>query len=757
MKQKFLLLSSCFLMFTGITFAQQNSWTKFHGKNIENPRERTNTPTEYQLVKLNTEQISQQLSSAPAKSQNTAAGINVKFPNAEGTFDTYKVVESSTMHPDLQAKYPEIKSYTGYKIDDPSTKIKFSVSPYFGLNAVIRSTSGLKYIDSYSKDNQVYMVYNRANADHQHTFECKHDGSDIYNTDVPIDIDLGENTVIDGQMRKYRLALATTIEYTAYIAQQAGVGSGTDAEKKAAVMEALNLAVTRLNEVYENEVSVQLEIVPNNDLLIFITTDSYNPLDAESMLPVNQTVVDGAIGSANYDIGHVFFRATAGNDNGIAMRPSVCNNNFKAQGVTGAGNPVGDTFVIDFVAHEMGHQFGANHTQNNACNRNGGTAIEPGSASTIMGYAGICHPNVQGNSDAYFHAVSVREMYNYITAGGNCGANTATGNNEPTVNAGADRTIPKETPFVLTGIATDPDGDLLTYNWEQIDPQTATMPPRPTNTGGPMFRSLWATESAERYFPRLSTLIAGYNPDVITPGNFRAWEKLPAVARNMNFSLLVRDNNPAGGQTGRDDIRLTVTADAGPFIVTSQNSSGQVWNLGESQTITWDVANTNVAPVNTANVTILVSTDGGLTFPHTLVESTPNNGSYTFNVPNGLGTSTTARLMIKAIDNVFLNVNSTHFAINSNMSVDDVNKADALTIYPNPSTGVFTIELDSKSNNISYSVYSLEGKLISQNNVNHNGGKFSQKLNLSHLPSGTYLIQVNNGAEKISKKLIIKK
>lgn len=756
MKQKILLLSSCFLMFTGVTFAQQNTWTKFHGKNIENPRERTNTPTDYQLMKLNTEQINQQLSNAPANNQANA-GINVKFPNAEGTFDTYKVVESSTMHADLQAKYPEIKSYSGYKIDDPSTKIKFSVSPYFGLNAVIRSNSGLKYIDSYSQDNQVYMIYNRDNAGHQHTFECKHDGSDIYNTDIVIDPDLGENTVIDGQMRKYRLALATTIEYTAYIAQQAGVGSGTDAEKKAAVMEALNLAVTRLNEVYENEVSLQLELVPNNDLLIFITTDSYDPMDAGSMLSVNQTVVDGAIGSANYDIGHVFFRATAGNDNGIAMRPSVCNNNFKAQGVTGAGNPVGDTFVIDYVAHEMGHQFGANHTQNNACNRNGGTAVEPGSASTIMGYAGICHPNVQSNSDAYFHAVSVREIYNYITGGGNCGANTATGNNEPTANAGVDRTIPKETPFVLTGIATDPDGDLLTYNWEQTDTQTATMPPRPTNTGGPMFRSLFATESPERYFPRLSTLIAGYNPDVVTPGNFRAWEKLPAVARNMNFSLLVRDNNPAGGQTGRDDVRLTVTVDAGPFLVTSQNSTGQVWNLGESQTITWDVANTNVAPVNTTNVTILVSTDGGLTFPHTLVASTPNNGSYTFTVPNGLGTSTTARLMVKAIDNVFLNVNSSNFAINSNLSVDDVNKADALTIYPNPSTSVFTIELDSKANNISYSVYSLEGKLISQNNVNHNGGKFSQKLNLSHLPSGTYLIQVNNGGEKISKKLIIKK
>src|SRR5690606_339389 len=300
-------------------------------------------------------------------------------------------------------------------------------------------------------------------------------------------------------------------------------------------------------------------------------------------------------------------------------------------------------------------------------------------------------------------------------------------------------------------------GDVLTYNWEQIDPQPAQMPPRPTNTGGPLFRSMWATESPERYFPRLSTIVQGYNPDFYVTGNYRAWEKLPAVSRNLNFSLLVRDNNPAGGQTGRDDIKLIATADAGPFVVTSQNETGVVWNLGESQTITWDVANTNAAPVNTENVTILISTDGGLTFPHTLVESTPNNGSYTFTVPGGLGVTSTARLMIKAIDNVFLNINSKNFEINSNLGVEDINKADALSIYPNPSNGVFNIELDAKAGMVSYAVYNLEGKLISQNNVNHAGGKFSQKLNLSHLPTGTYVIQVSNGAEKVSKKLIINK
>lgn len=751
-----LLIASCLFMASMYGFSQQNTWTKFHGKTIENQRERAYMPTEYKLFKLNVQNIEQQLQNAPARSSGNTTGTKIRIPSLEGTFDTYYVYEVSTMHPDLQAKYPNIRAYSGYKEGDTSSKIRFTTSPYFGFNAVLRNNKGVSYIDSFSADNSIYMLYNRDGAQHEHTFTCQYDGTHDHEIGALPGFDLGEETVADGQLRKYRLALATTIEYTAYISQQAGVGSGTDAQKKAAVMAALNLAVNRLNEVYENDLSVQMELVANNDALIFITSDNYTPNNASAMLGQNQTTVDNIIGSSNYDIGHVFFRATAGNDNGVAYLRSVCNNSFKAGGVTGAGNPVGDPFVIDYVAHEMGHQYGANHTQNNSCNRNGPTAVEPGSASTIMGYAGICHPNVQGNSDAYFHAVSIREMYNHITTSGNCGTNTSTGNNEPIADAGPDRTIPKETPFALVGTATDPDGDILSYNWEQIDNQVAQMPPRPTNTGGPMFRSTWATDSPEKFFPRLSTIVSGYNPNFNSAGNYRAWEKLPAVARTMRFAFLVRDNNPLGGQSSRDDITLTVTADAGPFVVTSQNAEGEVWNLGETKTITWDVANTNIAPVNTANVKILISTDGGLTFPHVLVESTPNNGSYTFTVPAGLGETTKARLMIRAIDNVFLNVNSKDFSINSTMGVEDV-VADQFAVYPNPSNGIFTIDFNAKSSSAAYKVFNLEGKLIASSKINTMGGQVKQQVNLSHLPNGTYVLQIENGQEVTSKKLIIRK
>ncbi|AZA54172.1 reprolysin-like metallopeptidase [Chryseobacterium sp. G0201] len=754
MKRKLLFLAG-FLMFSTTGFAQQ--WSKTSQKNIRGARESVIKVSDYQLLNLNIDAFRQQLSNVPQRNlAQLVKGAIIKFPNENGTFDSYEILEASTMHPDLQARYSEIKAFTGHKVGDPTTKIRFTYDPYFGLNAVVRSTKGMFYIDSYTSDNNTYIVYDRKNAQSSSRFNClfKQDENALQQT---INQNSQGKTVIDGLLRKYRLAISTTTEYTAYISQQAGVGAGTDAQKKAAVLAAVNLAVARLNDVYENDISVTLQLIANTDLLFFINSDTFNALDAYQMIDENQTVTDNAIGSANYDIGHVFFQATQGNDNGLAYTPAVCNVSVKAGGVTGSAIPVGDPFVIDYVAHEIGHQFGANHTQNNACNRNNATSIEPGSASSIMGYAGICSPDVQNNSDAYFHAVSIREMYTRITGAGNCGINTATGNNEPTVNAGLDRTIPIGTPFALTGVATDPDGNAITYNWEQIDAGAALMPPRPTNTVGPMFRSMFATTSPTRYFPRLSTIIEGYNPSILTASNYRSWEKLPTAARMLNFSLLVRDNNPVGGQTGRDDIQLTVSAAAGPFTVSSQNTAGITWTAGQQQTVTWNVANTNAAPVNTANVSILISMDGGLTFPHTLVASTPNNGTYTFAVPNGLGNSSNARIMIKAVDNVFLNVNTTNFTINSNLSTNEIEKEDGLKIYPNPSKGIFMIESDSRTN-ISYTVFAMDGKLVSpKKEVSRNGGKIMEKVNLSYLVSGVYIIQVEKDGQKISKKLIINK
>ncbi len=786
MKKKLLILGTV-LAFSAAGFAQQNQWKKLSSNPIGEVRESNVRISDSSLFTLNVDEIQNKLKDAADRDyKNYRKGVLLSFPTPAGTFETFEVYESSTMHRDLQNRYSDIKSYIGYKKGDESVTLRFTIDPYFGFNGMIGSNEGTYYIDSYTKDNSVYRLYKRNDASPLGQFNCLFDGD----SDMTNPSSLVQKTVIDGLNRRYRLAISTTIEYTAYIAGQAGVGSGTDAQKKAAVLAAVNLVVTRLNSVFERDIAVRLQLIPNTDALFFISSDTFDTLNASQMLSENITVTNNIIGSANYDIGHLFFRATAGNDNGLAATPAICGNS-KAGAVTGSAVPVGDPFVIDFVAHEMGHQFGAMHTQNNNCNRNPPTTIEPGSASTIMGYAGICPPNVQQNSDAYFHAVSINEMYTRLTTGNTstCGVKTPIANAEPVVNAGLDRSIPKSTPFMLTATATDANNDPLTYTWEQIDAGVAPMPPQPASTVGPLFRSVMPTASPSRYFPRLSTIVSGYDPAIVNPTDFRAWEKLPSGARDLNFSVLVRDNNALGGQTGRDDIKLTVVNSAGPFVVTSQNTPGIVWTEGQSQTITWDVANTTAAPVSTPNVTILLSTDGGLTFPFVLVPSTPNDGTHTLTVPGNLGNSTNARIMVKAIDNVFLNVNSQNFTVNSsavvvppipnpgtpgtpgtpgvpgtpgNPGTTPSTFFEGMMIYPVPSyDGYVYIKLDFprlaplRPYAFNYTIYAMDGKLVIPKRSRLFFSDHLEKIDLRHLPTETYMIEVELEGNQIVKKLVM--
>ncbi len=748
-----ILLFTILLFISGNIFAQQNQWTKVSDKNIGELRDRGSRVSDFELFNLNNDELKNQLSKAPNRDAlPIPKGILVSFPDSNGNFNTYEVLESSNMHPDLQNRYADIKSYMGVKIGDPLSTVRFTYDPYFGLSASFKSENGMFYIESYTKNNNTYIVYDRKNAVSNTQFQCFVDENSIAN-----EVNSTNNankTVEDGLIRRYRLAITTSTEYSDFMITQAGVSTGTDAQKKAAILAGVNLAVARLNQVFENDISSRLILIPNTDLLFFLTTDTFDVTSTSQMLGENITVTNAIIGSANYDLGHIFYTGGGG---GLASTPSVCGTS-KAGGVTGTGSPIGDPFVIDYVAHEMGHQFGANHTQNNPCNRSANTSVEPGSGSTIMSYAGICAPNVQNNSDAVYNAISIKEMYARITGGGNCALNLPSGNTHPTADAGMDKTIPKETPFALTTVATDPNGDVLTYTFDQMDKEVGTMPPSPASSIGPMFRSVLPTTSNTRYFPRLKTIVQGYNPTITSQNDFRAWEKLSSVSRTLNFAALVRDNNLYGGQSARDDIKITVTAAAGPFVVTSQNVTGIIWNIGNSETITWNVANTTSAPVSTANVTILLSVDNGATFPITLVDSTPNNGSYTFTVPKNLGIiDNNARIMIKAIDNVFLNVNSTAFTINS--TVPPVRSSftfPEIIVYPVPSYDGFVYIKGLTEYDTTYSVYAMDGKLIIPQKTLLLGDIF-EKIDMSLFPTGTYLIKIENETGSFTKKLIMVK
>ena len=754
MKSKFIILS--LLLSSSSIFAQKSYWQEIKNNSFKptNLIERISEPKEHKLFNLDFENLTNELNSISNRGSQQNHLINI--PNGDGKMIKYEVKEASIMAPGLQEKYNTIRSYSGKSIDGKST-IRFSVSPYHGFSAMIFQEENVSYIDAYTEDLNTYISYNRKNVDNPHHFICDTNDSHQQHLIDQIPSDVENNRIaVDGKMRKYRLALASTIEYSRYHVNRAGLSNGTDEQKIAAVLSAMNVAMTRVNGVYEKEFGVTMEMVENNDQVIFLTTDEYTNSSGSAMLGENQVVLDRVIGSANYDIGHVF--STGGG--GVAYLRSPCGTR-KAGGVTGLSAPINDVFYIDFVAHEMGHQFGATHTFNNSCsnNRTAATAVEPGSGSTIMAYAGICAPNVQNNSDAYFSVVSVNNIYSFVTSqSGQCSMDTETGNNEPEIIL--DRlsyNIPHSTAFKLVATATDPDGDQLTYNWEQTDNQTnattAAQPPVSTNTGGPTFRSLTPKTEGVRYFPNFQNILANKLTLTTNTAPFN-WEVIPGVARRLNFALLVRDNNPIGGQTARKNVVVNVN-DAGPFKVTSQETT-ETWTAGQEKTVTWDVAGTDANNINTENVKITLSLDGGQTWEYTLVESTPNNGTYDFTVPFGIGNTTNARLMIEPVDNIYLAVNKVNFTIDSPLAVGDVDKLEAVTISPNPTKGEVNIELNKNFNHVIVYVNDMTGKQVSNYNSTKQNVRTHQ-LNLSHLPNGVYVVTVKADGEQFSKKLIIKK
>ncbi len=649
------VLSLMVVLIFANSYSQNALWSKITNQETQKvaKMERAAFPDKFKLYSLDLSEMKTQLKNVPLDSQTSKSNMIMAFPDADGNFNNYTIYEAPVMEPELEAKFPGIKSYVGKGIEDPTATIRFSIT-IFGLHTMTLSgKTGTSFIDTYTKDLNSYIVYKKADVLPTRNFQCL-----VTNT-TPLALDNQQNTLpetqkaSDSKFRVFRLAMACTIEYAAFHVNAAGLNAGTLTQKKAAVLSAMVVTMTRVNGVYERDLSMRLNLVGTNDLVIFIDADNFTNDDANALISESQSQISSIIGSANFDIGH-----TVSTGGGGLAGPSPCTTNSKANGITGSPSPVGDPYDIDYVAHEMGHQFGANHTFNGDSgncgggNRNGSTAAEPGSGTTIMAYAGICGgQNVQSNSDAHFHAVSIVEINALIAGSANCAVTTSNGNTPPAVNAGLDYTIPKGTAFVLKGNATDVNSDALTYCWEQTDVEISVQPPLQTSTTGPNFRSLPPTASPNRYFPALDKIIAGN----LAP----RWEVIPTVARAMNFALTVRDNrSPNGGQTSRDNMLVTVGA-AGPFNVTSQTTN-VTWVQNTSQNITWNVAGTTAAPYNVANVNILFSSDNGLTFT-TLLANTPNDGSQAITVPNI--TAPYCKIMVEAIGNIFFAENVANIAI----------------------------------------------------------------------------------------------
>ena len=699
---------------------------------------RQHMPEKFTLFNVNTSMLEEKLKKAPSRKVKNSQGVVVKLPTPLGV-QRFLVKEASVFSNGLAAQFPTIKSYVGIGIDDPTAIARFSKSEA-SFNAMITSAKyPMYFIDPYTKDKKVSVAYLKTSNKKQ-DFEC------LIDEQINTLYQQKEQRKIvphDGKLRTYRIAIAATGEYSQFhIAQQNISSSASDAVKKAAVLAAMNTTMTRVNGVFERDLGVTMQLVANNTSIIFLNaaTDNLTNDDAEDLIDESQVICDATIGDANYDIGHTFSTGAGG----LAGGAVVCLSGRKAEGVTGQSNPIGDGFDIDFVIHELGHQFGANHTQYNDCNRNNGTAVEPGSASTIMGYAGICGPNVQNNSDAYFHAISIAEMWDVVVTTATCGVPTDVGNTAPVANAGNNFTIPKSTPFVLNGNGTDVNGaNNLTYNWEQIDhEQGYPMSPQSSSSGGPMFRSFNSVTTGSRYFPKLTTVLSG--------SLSTTWEVLPSVSRDLNFAFTVRDNVNA---TARDDVKITVNGASGPFVITSHVLS-MVLQGNSNQTITWNVANTNVAPVNASNVEILLSTDGGLTYGTTLIASTPNDGSQQITLPN-IAVVNQARIMVKSINNVFYAINDANFSIDKTASVDEVSFAN-LSVYPNPSKGKVNLIFDVvNSDKVAVKLIDLRGRLVSSQEFLNVSNTFSKTLVFDQITSGLYVLFIENGGKQAVKKIVI--
>ncbi|WP_181368977.1 reprolysin-like metallopeptidase [Flavobacterium pallidum] len=676
MKKTTLLAIFASILFAPLCFAQSiNNWQ--FKKESDLPKstrslKRDIVPARYQVFHLDINVFRETLHEAVVRDENNHLSHTVllSFPFEDGRTEMFSIEKVDVLAPDLGAKYPEIQSYRGVSVDNPLNVIHFSMynNEFRGLITGERTI----YIDPYAKNEfENYIVYDRSD------FVRSADEVMICNSiDEKMDkmdpVPSTHRNSTDAKYRTYDLAVACTSEYSAYYGNTI---SG--------VLAAVNTTITRVNSVYERDLAVHFQLVSGEDRLIYINNvnkdtptadpDPYDNYDGSQMLSTNTSNITGLLGVNAYDVGHVF--STGGG--GIAST-APCNATGKGQGVTGIVTPQFDPFDIDYVCHEMGHQFGAGHTQNNTCQYSATSGLEPGSASTIMGYAGICPPNVQNNSDAYFHAISIQQITTQI-AGHTCDLETTIVNNEPVITAFGNYTIPISTPFVLTGNATDSAADLLTmtYCWEQMDATTTGLAqtPQSTNTTRPQFRSFFPTTSPSRTFPNLNAIINNTTP---------TWEVLPSVARTMKFRCTVRDNNPVGGQTNQDNTTITVGS-AGPFSVTSPNAAA-TWYVGESKTVTWNVNSTNTATYS-VNVNIKMSTDGGLTYPITLLAATPNDGTQAITVPNNIGTKN--RIKVEAAANIFFDISNADFEIKSNKF--DLTTTQATVPVCKPASAVYTL------------------------------------------------------------------
>lgn len=603
----------------------------------------------------------------------------IELPLIDGAWSRFQCWQAPILAPELTARFPQIRIYHAQGLDDPALLATVILSP-LGTHAMVLRGAEATLVSSLPRDHDVVLIRPATTAG----FDCT-----LLNDQQSIPVQPYDPRG-PGTLRTYRFACACTGEFAvAASAAQGRAPNVPDALAAVAIMTAYTSLLT------ERDVDVRLQLVANNDQVIYTNpaTDPYSATDSNANLSANSSALNGRIGNSNFDLGHVLTRIPGG----VAFLGSACNSQ-KAGGVSGtARTDTGDPFDPQIMMHEIGHQLGANHSFNGSIdrclsNRNASTAWEPGSGTTILSYAGGCPvgnvppgDNIAVSRDIMYHVGNILEMRTRLSGGGgSCGTSTSTGNSPPiiqTLPPAVGLSIPANTPFELTGAATDAEDTALTYSWEEFDLGPQQPLTDPDNGQSPLFRCFAPRASGSRIFPQLADLRSG----MPTPG-----EMMPAAASaGRKFRLGVRDNRVAGGGvTISPVVTFPVVAGAG-FRVTYPGP-GDLLAAGPAS-VTWNVAATNVQPIATSTVDLWLSTDDGVTFPTQLAAAVPNSGAAAVTIPR-LSTST-ARLRINAVGNVYFAFSSAFTIqpcnpdVNADGNIDQGDVDSLITIIaggPNP-------------------------------------------------------------------------
>ncbi|RXP46464.1 T9SS C-terminal target domain-containing protein [Lutibacter sp. HS1-25] len=629
------IINLLFLFFFTAGYSQNNFFLKTRLDCEIDIRENDSISNSY---KFDYSKLSTALTQAFKTKKDNTQTILVGFPDERGNIIDFLISERSIMDEEQQKKYPDIRSYFGYNIKNPSIKISFSLSPYKGLSGIM----------IHNGEFVVYEPYN--NTESFKVLEKKNIKSlDFNNCLAPINLSnlkdqeyhkKQEGTTVK---KKYTIAISTTSEYSNF-------HGNTFASVNAAIVATL----TNVNAIFENDLNISFQLASNNDSILFLDPDNDPYLDSEDYGESLQNILDSKIGDSNYSIGHLFQRGgISGNSNCIGC---VCESGLKGKAYSSSNHPTGYFFDYNLVAHEIGHQFGANHTWSNNGNEGTGVQVEPGSGSTIMGYAGISNSaNVELNNSPYFHGISISQIQEYSKKI-SCGEFINTTNTKPIVKDSPNIILPISTPFKLEGFALDNDGDDLTYCWEQINDSNGRYifpDPQVTNSNAVLCRSYLPSKNNMRYIPNLDELRYGLNKT--------KWEKVPNVGRKANFRLTVRDNNVQGGFTNYDDVEVIFDKNYGPFEFSSFNNKSIFLIANSNQTVSWNVNKTNQLQGGKL-LKLLLSVDGGLKYDYVIADNIPNNGSFQFKVPNNI-IAKQCRFLLEANGGHFFAINKEDFSI----------------------------------------------------------------------------------------------